>query len=373
MEQRGCRMPITSVGRYEIRKISILDPSGQVDAKLEPKLSTNTLKSMFQNLILTRAFDERAIKMQRQGKMGPYPPALGQEAIHVGVATAMAPTDWVVPSFREQGVYLTRGIKAAYLFLYFMGTEEANRISRSKRILPICVPCASQILHAVGIAMAAKIKQEPVGVVTIFGDGATSEGDFHEGLNFAGVYQTPNIFICQNNQWAISTRIDQQTHSTTLAQKAIAYGFEGSQVDGNDILAVYRATDMALLKAREGGGPSLLECLTYRVGLHTTSDDPTRYRQESEVEAWKQQDPLDRFEKYLLEKKVIEPGEREETKAKLDPMLKAQALEAQALCQDLNPEQIFDYLYAQLPPSLKQQKEDFLSLWAQTKKVEAGS
>ncbi|HEX5034599.1 MAG TPA: thiamine pyrophosphate-dependent enzyme, partial [bacterium] len=240
--------------------------------------------------------------------------------------------------------------------------EEGNRLPRRYRTLPFCVPCSTQVLHAVGLAMAAKYKKDPAVVATFFGDGATSEGDFHEALNFAGVYRTPNLFICQNNQWAISTAREAQTLSTTLAQKALAYGFPGLQVDGNDVLAVYAATREAADRARSGGGPALLECLTYRLGVHTTSDDPSRYRRESEVEAWRSKDPILRFEKYLLAKGILQEGDRQRWTTELGEQLKAAAAEAEEICRNLGPDEMFTYMYAELPEFLKTEREEVLSL-----------
>jgi pyruvate dehydrogenase E1 component subunit alpha len=351
-------MPRQTLQRFEVKSLAILAPDGQVDPKLEPQLSSAQLKQMFENMILVREFDIRATAMQRQGRMGTYAPALGQEAIHIGSTAALQKTDWVVPSFREQGVYLSRGIKASTLFLFFMGSEEGNRLPRKFRSLPYCVPCATQILHAVGIGMAAKIKKDPVAVVSYFGDGATSEGDFHEGMNFAGVYSTPNVFICQNNQWAISTRREAQTKSATLAQKAIAYGFEGLQLDGNDILAVYQASDEALKAARSGAGPRLLECLTYRMGVHTTSDDPSRYRDEAEVQQWASKDPIDRFEKYLLAKGILHKEDREEMTREQSERLKVEAATAEEISRGLSPDEMFNYMFAQIPEFLKGQREE---------------
>jgi len=208
--------------------------------------------------------------------------------------------------------------------------------------------------------MAVKYKKQDEAVLAYFGDGATSEGDFHEALNFAGVYRTPNVFICQNNQWAISTPRSKQTHSDTLAQKALAYGFEGMQVDGNDALAVFSATEAALKKARAGNGPSLLECLTYRLGVHTTADDPNRYRDEKELQAWLPLDPIDRFEKYLLKKNILQEGERSALTAQISEQLKRAAEEALEICQRLSPDEMFTYMYAEMPPYLKAQREELL-------------
>lgn len=340
---------------------SILDPEGRVDPQREPALSPALLKKLFEDMLLIREFDARAIGMQRQGRMGTYAPTTGQEAVQIGSAAALEAGDWVAPSFREMGVLLHRGVKPSTMFLYFLGSEEGNRLPRKLRSLPYCVPCATQVLHAVGIAMAAKYKKDPIAVATYFGDGATSEGDFHEGLNFAGVYQTPNLFICQNNQWAISTPRAMQTRSETIAQKALAYGFSGVQVDGNDVLAVYHATSEAAKRAREGGGPTLIECLTYRLGVHTTSDDPSRYRDESEVKAWQAKDPIDRFEKYLIAKGLLATGDRARLETELGERLKAAAEEAEAICRNLSPDEMFTYMYADIPECLKAQREDVLA------------
>lgn len=353
-------MPKTTIKTFPIHHLAILDEEGKADPKLEPKISNIQLKKMFEQMILVREFDQRAIKLQRQGRMGPYASALGQEAIHIGTVAALSKEDWIIPSFREQGAYLSRGIKPSVLFLFFMGSEEGNRLARPLHTLPHCVPCASQILHGVGIAMAAKIRRDPIAVVTYFGDGATSEGDFHEGLNFAGVYQTPNLFVCQNNQWAISTPIEKQTHSETLAQKAIAYGIEGMQVDGNDPLAVYAATKEAAKRAKEGRGPTFLECLTYRMEAHTTSDDPSRYRDEASVQAWVHKDPLVRFEKYLMNKGVLLEGEREQISERFAELLKEEAAEAESIGRLATPDQMFAYVYDSLPEILRPQMEEAL-------------
>ncbi|HKY62698.1 MAG TPA: pyruvate dehydrogenase (acetyl-transferring) E1 component subunit alpha [bacterium] len=355
-------MPRVVLENFSVEGLSILDPDGRADPELEPKIPDAQLKRIFQDMLLAREFDLRSIAMQRQGRMGTYAPATGQEAIPIAVAAALQPGDWAAPSFREQGLFLARGLKPSTLFLFFMGSEEGNRLPRRYRTLPFCVPCATQVLHAVGLAMAAKYKKDPAVVATFFGDGATSEGDFHEAMNFAGVYRTPNLFICQNNQWAISTAREAQTRSATLAQKALAYGFPGLQVDGNDVLAVYAATREAADRARSGGGPALLECLTYRLGVHTTSDDPSRYRRESEVEAWQSKDPILRFEKYLLAKGVIQDGDRERWTAELGEQLKTAAAEAEAICRNLSPDEMFTYMYAELPEFLKTEREEVLSL-----------
>ncbi len=353
-------MPKETIQTFEVKSLSILNPEGEADPNLEPNIPPKKLKKMFEDMLLTREFDFRCISLQRQGRMGTYAASLGQEAVHIGAAATLETTDWAVPCFREQGVYLSRGVKPTTFFLFFMGSEEGNRLPRELRTLPYCVPCATQILHAVGIAMAAKIKHDPIGVMTFFGDGATSEGDFHEGLNFAGVYNTPNVFVCQNNQWAISTPRALQTTCPTLAQKAIAHGLEGIQVDGNDILAVYRSCEEAMKRALALQGATFLECVTYRMEAHTTSDDPLRYRSEEEVKAWAMKDPIDRFEKYLIKKGILQKGEREAMAQGLAERLKAAAAEAEEICRSISADEMFTYMYAQMPEILKGQLQDAL-------------
>lgn len=245
------------------------------------------------------------------------------------------------------------------VLLYYNGYNEGTDIPEKQRDLPMSVPVASQVLHAVGLGWAAKYRKTDEVVLTFFGDGATSEGDFHEGLNCAAVYQSPVIFVCQNNQWAISVPLSSQTHSSTLAQKALAYGMPGLQVDGNDILAVYSATMEAVNRARGGGGPTLIECVTYRIMMHTTADDPGRYRSEEDVERWKQRDPLPRYRSYLEQKKIL-PEERltdfEET---IQQQIQVAIDNAESRMAELgDPLDMFEHLYAELPPHLKKQREE---------------
>jgi len=360
ISQKVKAMAKKTIKQNSITRLSILNHKGEVDQALEPQLAPQKLKKMFEDMLRMREFDARAIAMQRQGRMGTYAATTGQEATNIGSASALRTQDWAVPSFREQGVYLSRGIPARTLFLFYMGTEEGNRIPKSTHTLPFCIPCASQVLHAVGIGMAANIKKEDCGVVTYFGDGATSEGDLHEAMNFASVFQTPVVFLCQNNQWAISTPLSQQSHSATLAQRALAYDMPGVQVDGNDVLAVYQATHNALNQARGGGGPSFLECINYRICAHTTSDDPSRYRSEEEVKSWQKRDPLNRFEKYLLNKRVLQEGDKERMQKRIAEEMKNQAAEAETIIQRLSPDEIFSYLFQNMPEVLKGAREELL-------------
>lgn len=284
---------------FEVRRLGILDETGKADEALMPLLSDAEIWHMYQSMVLARTFDERAVALQREGRLGTYPPIMGQEAAQVGSALALSPADWVFPSFREMGVHLTLGYPAARLFQYWAGDERGQKSPERLNIFPFCVAVGSQIPHAVGAALAVRYRRDPVAVVAYFGDGATSKGDFHEGLNMAGVFRLPAVFICQNNQWAISVPLKAQTATVSLAQKAIAYGFEGIQVDGNDPFAVYRATRQALDKARAGAGPTFIECLTYRMADHTTADDAGRYRSPEEVAVWRARDPILRLERFL--------------------------------------------------------------------------
>lgn len=330
---------------FKIKVLSVLNQTGDIDTSLEPQLSNHELKKMYKEMLLTREFDQRSINLQRQGRMGTYAASYGQEAIHIGTANAMHKQDWLVPTFREQGALLSRGVTPESLFLFFMGSEKGNEIPKELHTLPYCVPCATQITHGVGIAMASQIKNEKSAVVIFFGDGASSEGDFHEGLNFASVFQTPCVFICQNNQWAISTPVKKQSHSQTIAQKALAYGIEGELIDGNDILAVYLATKRALEKAYSGQGPTLLEMFSYRLGPHTTSDDPLRYQNQNELEEWKLKDPILRFEKYLLRKGILQEDEKSILQKEIAEELKKQALIAEQTCHQLQKENIFRFTF----------------------------
>lgn len=309
-------MPEETMGLFSVRRLSILAETGEVDQALMPGFTDSDLSRAYELLVLARTFDERALALQREGRLGTYPPIRGQEAAQVGSALALSPADWVFPSFREMGVFLTLGFPIPQLFQYWAGDERGQRTPDHLNIFPISVSVGSHIPHAVGAAMAARYRHDPVAMVAYFGDGATSKGDFHEGFNLAGLLKLPVVFICQNNQWAISIPVQGQTASASLAQKAIAYGFEGVQVDGNDLFAVYRATRMALEKARSGGGPTFIECLTYRMADHTTADDAARYRSPDEVAAWRAKDPILRFERFMASRGLWSDGTRDDVVAK---------------------------------------------------------
>ena len=302
-------------------------------------------------MLLGRRLDERMLRLQRQGRIGTFAPIKGQEASQLGSTFCLRPTDWMVPSFRETAAMVWRGWPIEKLLLFFSGYLEGGQPAPDQHDLPITIPVATQLPHAVGLAYAAQYRADPAVVMVFFGDGATSEGDFHEALNVAGVWQVPVVFVCQNNQWAISIPLKKQTHSRTLAGKALAYGLPGIQVDGNDILAVVAASREAVERARAGGGPTLIECVTYRLGVHTTADDPTRYRSAEELAAWERKDPLTRFAAYLRARGLLDDGLEQEVDAEI-----AAAVERFEAAPPPDPLRMFDHAYGQLPPDLQRQR-----------------
>jgi len=320
-------MPNKQIAEFSVSHLQILDENGQVDTKLEPKLADDQLLTMYRWMRLARELDERMLKLQRQGRLGTFPPNTGQEAISIPVALAMQEKDWFVGAFRELGGRLVRGEPLTATLHYYNGWEEGNILpDKDLRILPTSVIIGTQCQHAVGLAYGSRYLGEDSATVCFIGDGGTSEGDFYESLNFAAVWNVPVVFIIQNNQWAISHPRSGQTISETLAQKGVAAGIPCAQVDGNDPLAVHVAVNEALDRARNGDGPTLIEAVTYRLMMHTTADDPKKYRQEAEEkEAWAKE-PLLRFRKYLTDKKLWnderEEGLRSEVKAEVEGAVK---------------------------------------------------
>jgi len=344
----------------KVEYLSILDESGKVDESLDPHLDADKLLAIYRLMLTARRLDERCINMQRQGRIGTYGPCRGQEACHCAATVVMEPADWVVHAFREPGSFFHRGWPLETVLKFWGGYEEGCRPPDGVNDLPIAVPIATQFPHAMGIAWGMKLRDDPHAVLCYGGDGATSEGDFHESLNFAGVYNLPVVFLIQNNQWAISIPRERQTASETLAQKALAYGFDGIQVDGNDALAVYVATKEAVERARAGGGPTLIEAVTYRMSVHTTADDPTKYRSDDEVKAWEKRDPIVRFQKYLLGRRVLSAKLVDEIEVDVRALVAA-AVDRYEAARDVDPLDCFDYMYAQLPDELLEQREEFKS------------
>jgi len=312
--------------RFTVEYLSVLDAEGNLDSALDPGLPPAELKRLYRAMLLARRLDERMVRLQRQGRIGTFAPIKGQEASQVA--------------------------SVEKLLLFFAGHLEGGQPSPDQRDLPITIPVSTQLPHAVGLAYAAQYRQDDVVVMAYFGDGATSEGDFHEALNFAGVWHVPVVFVCQNNQWAISVPLKKQTNSKTIAQKALAYGLPGIQVDGNDVLAVYAASREAVERARAGDGPTLIECVTYRLGVHTTADDPTKYRTAEEVAEWERKDPLTRFAAYMKKKRLLDDG----LEAQVDEEIAAAIARFEATAP-ADPLVMFDHVYAELPPELKAQRE----------------
>lgn len=354
-----------------VEYLAILDEDGRLDEALEPKIREDLLLKLHRAMVLGRRFDERVLSLQRQGRIGTFAPTTGQEASQLGAAAVLGPSDFMVPSFRETVAQIYRGVPMEVVILSFGGYNEAALLVKEGNDLPNSVPVGSQVLHAVGIAWGIKYRKKKDVAMAFFGDGGTSEGDFHEGMNFAGVFQVPAIFVCQNNQWAISVPRTKQTRSKTLAQKALAYGMPGIQVDGNDILAVYAAAKEAADRARAGEGPTMIECETYRMMMHTTADDPKRYRKDEEVEAWKKKDPIERFQKYLKSKGLLSDQKIEELEGQVKEEIQQAVERAEELMKKYSdPLHMFEHAYAEMPPHLKAQRQELEGELAEMPKEE---
>ena len=355
-------MPRKTLARFEVEYLQVLDENGNVDKKLEPDLGADELLRLYRGMVRARELDQRMLKLQRQGRLGTFGPCTGQEAPCTAAALAMQADDWFVGAFRELGGRLLRGEPLTNPLFYYNGWEEGNVLPPEvgRRMLPLAVVVASQVPHAAGIGYAIKHRGAKEAVVCFMGDGATSEGDFHEGLNFASVWQAPVVFVSQNNQWAISIPREAQTRSRTIAQKGIAYEMPCLQVDGNDALACYVAIKEALDRARAGQGPTLIEAVTYRLMMHTTADDPRKYRDEAQEQEWWQKEPLLRFRTYLTAKKLWDDAQEEallaEVRAEVDAAVK--------LFEDTAPwaaDSPFDHVFAETTPYLEQQRQEFLA------------
>ncbi|MFC5277501.1 pyruvate dehydrogenase (acetyl-transferring) E1 component subunit alpha [Halorubrum rubrum] len=344
--------------------VRVLDEDGTVVGDV-PDLDEDALVGIYRDMRLARHFDGRAVSLQRQGRMGTYPPLSGQEGAQIGSATALAEDDWIVPSYREHGAAFVHGLPPEKTLLYWMGHGDGARAPDDVNVFPIAVPIASHVPHAVGGAWASKLRGEDDVFVCYFGDGATSEGDFHEACNFAGVFDTPTLLFCNNNQWAISVPRERQTRSATLAGKAEAYGFDGVQVDGMDPLAVYAVTAAALEKARNPPEsrlrPTLIEAVQYRFGAHTTADDPTVYRDDDEVERWRRKDPIPRLERYLRAEGILDDDRVDAIEAEVETRV-ADAIEAAESAPRPEPRALFEHAYAELPTELEAQHAELTAL-----------
>jgi pyruvate dehydrogenase E1 component alpha subunit len=352
-------MPRGVAEEFKVSTLRILDEEGNCDDALKPALGDDQIKQLYELMVLTRAFDDLALKLQREGRIGTYPSSRGQEATQVASAYALEEPDWLFPAFREAGAYIARGWPLEMQYQYWAGDERGSRLSENSRIFTISIPVGTQIPHAVGFAWAAKLRGDKIAVLAYLGDGATSEGDAHEGMNFAGVFKVPIVILCQNNQWAISVPRSRQTAAKTLAQRAFSYGFEGLQVDGNDAFAVYEATKEALGKARSGNGPTLIECVTYRMADHTTSDDAQRYRTSQELEEWAKRDPIERLRKYMKKKSLWNSDYENKVQAEASEKVRL-AVERFESVKPPEVRDLFAWTYAEFPPNLKRQYEDLV-------------
>lgn len=316
-----------------------------------------TLIALYRAMVLTRSFDAKAIALQRTGRLGTYASSLGQEAVAVGVGSAMRPDDVLLPSFREHGAQLWRGVSLVEILLYWGGDERGSAFAGPRQDFPICVPVGSQVPHAAGVALAFKLRRELRAAVCVFGDGATSKGDFYEALNLAGVWRLPAVFVVNNNAWAISVPRAAQTAAATLAQKAVAAGMPGEQVDGNDVIAVCDAVERALTRARAGDGPTLIEALTYRLSDHTTADDASRYRDDAEVSTHWREEPIARLRAYLANVAGWDKAAEESLLAECAAAVENAANDYLSLPPQ-PPTAMFDHLYARLPDDLAAQRAE---------------
>ncbi|PSR22886.1 MAG: pyruvate dehydrogenase (acetyl-transferring) E1 component subunit alpha [Sulfobacillus acidophilus] len=337
---------------FPIRRV--IDEQGQLVGD-RSQVSDAQLKDFYQWLVTLRQFDQRAWNLQRQGRIGTYPPYSGQEATQVGVVAALSHDDWICGSYRDWAALAYAGVPLHYPLLNSMGHAIAGHIPEQVQALPVQVVIAAQILHAVGLAWAAKLQEQNRVAVTFFGDGATSQGDFHEALNLASVMQVPVIFVCENNQWAISVPLNRQMHSPTIAQRALAYNIEGIRLDGNDIVAVYQTMREVVERVRSGQGPVLIEAVTYRLGAHTTADDPTRYRPPEEDEQRRRGEPLSRLQNYLQRSGLLSQDDissiDEMAKETVDEAVQtAEAYPAASLAET------FEHVYGELSESLREQR-----------------
>lgn len=349
---------MTQVASFTIEHTQFLDPQGRPTQAL-PAFAEDlqALIGLYKAMILTRTFDAKAVALQRTGRLGTYASSLGQEAVPIGVAAAMRPEDVFLPSFREQGGQILRGVRMVEILLYWGGDERGSDFAGPREDFPICVPVGTHAPHAVGVARAFQLRGEARVAVCVFGDGATSRGDVYEAMNFAGVYGLPVVFVANNNQWAISVPRTRQTAAETLAQKAVAAGISGAQVDGNDVIAVRHVVGAAIEQARAGKGPALVEALTYRLSDHTTADDASRYRDDADVSAHWKEEPIARLRQHLSDTGHWTKAEEEALITDCTAQVEAAASEYLGT-PPLPPTAMFDHLYAVLPVALAEQRTD---------------
>jgi pyruvate dehydrogenase E1 component alpha subunit len=340
--------------------IQYLDENGKADEKAIAEISEEQMFKMYRLMNLTRLWNDKALSLQRQGRLGTMGSVRGQEASNIGMAMPLQAGDWFVPAFREYGALFTLGVPMKDQLMYWGGDERGNRVPDNLKVANICITVGAHLTHAVGIAVAAKLKGEKSMALSSSGDGSTSQGDFHESLNMAAVYKAPVVFIIQNNHWAISVPFEKQTATETIAEKAAAYAIDGVRVDGNDVFAIYKTVKKYADRAREEHKPALIELVTYRMGDHTTADDATRYRKPEIIAEWEKRDPISRLRTFLMN----HYGWTEEKENKLIEELSAEvekAVQEYESVEQPDPANMFKYIYTEIPWHLKEQMEEVRS------------
>ena len=342
---------------FKIEYLQVLDENGNVDKDLMPDLSIRQIKELYELMILMRTFDDKAFSLQRQGRIGTYIQFKGQEASQLGSAYSLEDGDWMFPMYRSNGALIARKHPMHQLLQYGGGDIRGLKSSEQINNFPISISVGTQTPHAVGCAWASKLKNEKVVSLVYTGEGGTSRGDFHDALNFAGVNNVPCVVVVENNQYAISVPRKKQTAAETIAQKAIAYGVRGIQVDGNDVFAVYKATKEAVDNARQGNGPTLIENVTYRLADHSTSDDAKKYRTDKEVQEWMKKEPVIRLEKYMRANKLLDDKYKQDVARKAKEKVEKE-VEVYEKIKDPDPGDIFNHTYEELTDNLKEQYEE---------------
>lgn len=348
--------------------VRVMRDDGTVDAARMPKVSEERIRELYRLMVLNRILDERLTTLQRQGRIGFHIGSVGEEASIIGSAAMLKTEDWLFPCYREAGAALLRGMKVQTFVNNMFGNAEdpvkgrqmpCHWFDREHNMPSVSSPIGTQITHAVGAGMAARIKGDKIATLVYFGEGATSSNEFHVGMNFAGVFKAPTVLLCRNNHWAISMPLHRQTASDGIAVKAVAYGMPGVRVDGNDLFAVMKVTQEALDRARRGEGPTLIEAFSYRMSGHSTSDDPRVYRKDEEIAPWMKKDPIDRMRKFLVKKGWLD----DEADAKMRAGINEEVLAAVAKAEQIGPpalESLFEDVYAEMPPHLEEQKQELL-------------
>ncbi len=354
-------MPLETIVRHETQRLEILNPQGFADPALDPHIASKTLLEIYQKMIELRAFDERAIKLQRQGRLGTYPSVLGQEVSQLVPAFCLKASDWMIPTYRGTGAYYGRGMKFRHSLLVWAGDDRGTVFPEENRDMTFSITVGGHLTLAAGLAWAAKLEKKDAVVLAYLGDGASSKGDLHEALTFAGAMSLPVIFLVENNQWAISVSRQKQCAAETFAQKAHGYGVFGLQADGNDALAVFSAMQQAMTRGREGRGATLLELETYRMANHTTADDASRYRSKTDLDDWAKRDPLLRLRRYLETLKLLD-GARHEELVKNAEALVDEEIKAYEAFPEPNPLDMFANNYANAPKALIEQRSELEAL-----------